>query len=286
VGLIERLLGPNIDKLVAAHDIKRLVELTKHPKAELRVRAVKALADLDDARVVGVLISTLGDADPEVANAARNALRDAGEQAVSGLEEALGSDDETIGAQALELLLEADPPDVTPFVEVLRNGNDRARAVGAEALISLIPQLEDEESQEASFKAMRVALGDRDPDIRAMVAGGLGRLADDRASKALVAQLKDGTEEVREACADALLNVGSSAIPFLLDALGDRNANARGGAARLLGLLGSRIDGDRRFSVIERLQGVTRDRDAGVADRAAKALSHLGAVAMNDEEGA
>ncbi|MCP4900132.1 MAG: hypothetical protein GY906_24440 [bacterium] len=282
MGLIERFLGPNIDKLVAAHDTKKLGELLQHSKGEIRLRAVRALAGLDDARVVGPLIGALGDSDDSVADSATEALRHYGDRAVVGLEDALGNEDENIATRALKLLLRPDPPNVDPFVSALKTGNDRARVVAAETLIGFLPSLAEEESREECFRAMRAALGDRDPDIRALVADGLGKVADERASKALVAQLKDGTETVREACSEAIQHLGTPAIPYLVDALGDRNANARSGAARLLGLLSDAIVDDMRFTVVERLQGVTSDGEAKVAENATEALKQLGAVTLDD----
>lgn len=278
MGLLGRLLGPNVDKLAEARDLSGLFEVLRHPKPEHRVRAIQALADSGESSVMSEIVGALGDPNAEVVNSARAALRNFGGEATGALEQALGAEEEHVSSIALELLLENDPPTVTPFASVLSHGNDQARKLAASTLVDLIPEMDVEESRETCFKALRAALGDKDPDVRVMAAGGLGKLADDRASKALVAQLKDGTEEVREACSGAIEELGSRVVPYLIDALSDRNANARAGAAGLLGRLGPAIDPEEKDPLIERLREATSDREAEVAARARDSLQALGAT--------
>ncbi len=284
MGLIERLIGPNVDKLLARGDLQGLTRLLGHERPQLRARAVGALAELDDSTAVEHLVAALGDPDDGVATAVSSALQHFADRATASLGAALGNDQEVIGKRALGLLLQLDPPPAETLVEACQGGNDRARTLAPPPLAELLPRL-DGEVKERGFRALLAALGDRRPETRSTAAGGLGELADARAAKALTAQLKDGTETVRAACADALQRIGPPVLPYLVDALGDRNANARAGAARLLGLVAADADRQALSEASERLQEAAADRDPKVREQASAAMQRLGMTQDREPSG-
>jgi HEAT repeat protein len=284
MGLIERVFGPNIDRLLADQDLDGLVQVSSHKRSELRCQAVQALAELGGDRAMTEVVAALGDADDQVSRTATSCLRQLGQQAGPVLTVALGREEEAISRAALALLGELEPPPLQSLVSILKNGNDQARDLATSLLISLIPQTCDDDAREQLFRALLPSLGDRQPEVRKRAATGLGELGDERGARALAAQLKDGDESVREACAEALQQLGCPAIPYLLDALVDRNANARAGAARLLaGLLPDENDPDLRSSAVERLQEAVSDREPKVAASATEALGQLGIDPSSEE---
>jgi HEAT repeat protein len=285
MGLIERLLGPNIDRLLAEKDLDGLVQASGHKRSELRCQAIHALAELGGDRAMTEIVAAIGDADEQVTRTATTCLRQLGQQAGPELTRALGHEDEMISQAALELLGELEPPPLPSLVSILKDGNDRARDLATGLLVGLVPQVADDDAREQLFRALLPTLGDRQPDIRRRAAAGLGELGDERGGRALAAQLKDGDESVRDTCADALRQIGVAAIPDLLDALVDRNANARASAARLLGgLLPDEHDPGLRSAAVERLRKAVNDGEARVAEAAGEALARLGIEPSSESE--
>jgi HEAT repeat protein len=279
MGLFERILGPNVDRLLEQGDVPGLTQVLGHKCSELRCQAARALGELEDDQAASSLIEALGDSDSEVAAAAKTSLGRHVARAGTMLGEAIGHEQETISTSALDILLGHEPPMIETLAGVLKDGNDQARARVADALVGLVPQLGGDETREIVFRALLPALGDRQPETRTQAATGLGMLGDPRAAKALSAQLKDGTETVRSACAEALEKLGSPVLPYLVDTLGDRNVNARASSARLLGsIAGTGDPGAEELmeSVVERLREAVEDRDARVRESAIQALDHLG----------
>jgi HEAT repeat protein len=274
MGLFDRLMGPNIDKLLARGDRDRLTEALAHPRPELRMRAVQALGELGDPAAAEALIGILGDSEAAVAAAAETVLGGFGDAVNDALGAALEGETR-VAEKCRELLVDRDPPALSALVEVVKSGGDQARDLAAGALVGVLGEIADADSQEVVFRALLAALGDRRPAVRVRVARGLGTLADSRAAKALAAQLKDGLEEVRDACSESLEALGEPAIPWLIDTLADRNPNARAAAARLLGRLAAESDREMRERVGERLRLASEDRDAEVRRLALEALGRL-----------
>ena len=77
-------------------------------------------------------------------------------------------------------------------------------------------------------------LSDRDPDVRACAAMGLGKLAAPEAVGPLVHCMADESTYVGRIAGNALIQIGKSAVPTLIEALGGKSPAARAGAARAL----------------------------------------------------
>ncbi len=271
MGFLDRFLGPKVETLFEQKDVEGLVVLLAHDKSVTRIRAAEALIQLDDERALEPFVRALADQDEEFVNVITGGLRQFGGRAAPNLGAALA--DEMIAGPALDLLLER--RDISTLITTLNDGVDAARPIAGRALIGLMPTL-DGGDREQGLHALRAAVGNRSPEIRALAATALGVLKDDRAARALAAQLKDGTEAVREACAGSLQAIGPEAAPELLYTLSDRNANARASAAKVLGALAADIDKETRVQVVEELEKASADREKRVSDEANAALAKYG----------
>ena len=78
------------------------------------------------------------------------------------------------------------------------------------------------------------ALADSDPEVRAVAIYALGSRRDESAVTVLVNCLADPSSFLARTAADALIHIGSPALPALTDALKHQDAQARGLAARAL----------------------------------------------------
>jgi HEAT repeat protein len=142
----------------------------------------------------------------------------------------------------------------------LRSRREKARVeaafgLGDLATVRVVPDL------------MR-ALDDRSWDVRAAAVRSLGRLGAVDSVEALVARSANG--QVSSAVVGlALLEVGPSALPHLVDLLDHPDSHVRAGAIRLVGLLGSAGEA-------AALPARLRDPSAEVRAAAAGALGRLG----------
>ncbi len=116
--------------------------------------------------------------------------------------------------------------------------------------------------------ALRDALDDDDRDVRTAVARSLGRLGDGDAAPALVQRLVDGRLP-RASAAQALVTLGSEAVPELLPLVRHEQAGVRAVSIQLLGLLGS----SEEAGVAEE---ALRDPAAEVRAAASGALARIG----------
>ena len=175
---------------------------------------------------------SLADIDSEVSLAAEKALTEMGTAPSAALVAALGGP----GADsALRILLNLGQPAVEYLAGAYKDQDDEVRRRALDGLVELDARLDNDETREIFFRTLLAALGDRSPKHRVFAATQLEAIGDAKAGRGLAAQLKDGDESVRLACRRALAAIGEPAVPNLLDALADRNLNARKIAAELLG---------------------------------------------------
>jgi len=232
MGLLGNLFGPKIDKLKERGDVEGLEAiLASDAKLEHRVDAIDALVELEGDSISEALAAALGDADPAVDRAVETALRGLGANAAEALAARLA---QPIGDRALGLLLDLGDASAEPLQNAAQNDDEACRHRAISGLLDLRRTTGDEATRELCFRTVLAALGDKAPACRAEAAAGLAAFGDPRAAKALAAQLKDGDETVRTACRSTLGEIGSPAVPYLVDALVDRNPNSRLLAAGLL----------------------------------------------------
>ena len=122
--------------------------------------------------------------------------------------------------------------------------------------------------------ALLEALDDRNGDVRAAASRSLGRIGPEEAIEPLVTA---GVERrvPRDVAMLALLDVGPSAVPRLLELTQHPEPRVRASSVELVGLLGEAGDADE-------LPALLRDTAAEVRAATAGALGRLGAAAARD----
>ncbi len=233
MGLFNRLLKPNITKLESHGDVEALAKLVESDdRRDLRCTAIEALARIGGPAAAEPLVRALSDDDSDVARIAKKVIAGLGLESGTWLIGALGGPG---GDAAKDLLLNLGPEAVKLLRGACSDQDEAIRLQALGALVDLDAGLNNDEVRESLFRALLAALGDRSAGCRVLAATRLETLGNAKAGRALASQLKDGDDAVRTACRQALLAIGEPAVPYLLDALQDRNMNSRRLAAELLG---------------------------------------------------
>jgi HEAT repeat protein len=248
------------------------------------LRAIRALAALEDHRAIDVLKRIAAAGGAETAVEAERALFRIGTAAWQR-------------CSALVCLREIGHPSALPHV--MRSLDDPSSNVRLEAVRALgrvpgpgrparlariataeaDPYLRAEalevlrqtgESGPLLVRSAIRCLGDADPDVRAQAAGLLGNLRDRSAVTALMRALDDRHWTVQESAENALHNFGKDAASGLKRGLKDRSPRVRFRSARLAGELG-----DRGFApLLERIAG-KKGEDPEAARAAADAAEKI-----------
>ncbi|HLZ08319.1 MAG TPA: HEAT repeat domain-containing protein, partial [Chloroflexota bacterium] len=117
------------------------------------------------------------------------------------------------------------------------------------------------------------ALTSDDLEVKEQAVETLGQLGGLAAIEALLRALRAEHSFLDRPITRALIQIGSEAVPYLVDALADPNETIRWHAAEALADIG-----DPR--AIESLVGVLEDADSAVRWNAARGLAHLGEPAL------
>ena len=118
--------------------------------------------------------------------------------------------------------------------------------------------------------SLMALLRDHDPDVRAVAARSLGRIAEPRAAGPLLESLAGRRPVPPQAVAQAVMRMGATAQPALAEALDHEAELVRATAVEVLGLVGAITAAAR---VVDALR---RDESLDVRERAAAALGRLG----------
>jgi HEAT repeat protein len=184
-----------------------------------------------------------------------------------------------IGDRALGLLLELGDAGADPLQHAAQHDDETTRLRAVSGLLALAKSTETEATRDQCFRAMLATLGDGAPSCRAAAASGLAAFADPRAAKALAAQLKDGDETVRSACQSTLREIGSPAVPYLIDAVADRNANSKQLAAALLAEAEyEAVEAQDRQAALRTLIDLLGSKSSELAESAATAVRRIPAA--------
>jgi HEAT repeat protein len=277
MGLLGRLFGPKIDKLKQRGDVEGLAAvITSDGKTEDRIAAIDALVELGDDSTARTLVTILGDADGTVDQAAEKAIRGLGNAASGAL---VGGLAQPIGDRALGLLLELGDVGADALQEAAQNDDETTRLHALSGLLALADSTDTDATRDQCFRAVLATLGDKTPSCRAAAASGLAAFGEARAAKALAAQLKDGDETVRSACQNTLSDIGSPAVPYLVDAVVDRNPNSKQLAAALLAEVDfDPVEVQDRQAALRVLVGLQHSKNDELAASAAAAVRRIPAA--------
>lgn len=268
MGIFDKFVRPDVEKLVAKKDIKGLVKVLKSEKdSEIRTRAAEALGEIGDERAVKPLINALGNVNEDLKLNAEIALGEIGEPAVDALIQALQERGWDVKCGAAGALGEIGAKrTVGPLVQALEhNVVSDVRWKAAQALGNMAGLLV-KAGYKRPVKSLIEALGDKDSIVRQVAAEALGEIGDPMAIEPLVKALK--SEDGNVYAAVALAEIGEPALDALIKALEDRDENVRRVAAFGLGRTG-----DER--AVKPLKLHLRDPDPNVRVAAKEALEMI-----------
>lgn len=230
VRLIDALAGRGGNEAVGA-----LVAATEMGAANVRVAAIRALAQLGDAAGLPVLLKALADSDADVANAAQAGLAAfPGSEADAAVLAMLANEDPAQRRAAIEIIAKRQVPDVTnTLVKAAGDGDGQTRLAAIRALGAIAPA------------------GEIAAVVRVLVSAKPGQ--DAQAAEAAVAAVI-ARAEPREAMAEPLIA-----------AMADAGAVERCALLRLLPAAGG-------AQALEAVRGGTRMLDKQVQDAAIRAL--------------
>lgn len=217
-----KIAGAN-DELVQS-SISRLVKALGDARADVRNEASVTLVEVGPA-VVPAVAATLSGKDSRVQLKACEILGQLGADAASTVPDLLKhlkDDDELVVRAAATALgkIHAEPSAVLPELNALLQRKSAAvRIIAVRAIAEYGPEAGD------SVSMMLNLLSDENMMLRASAADALGRTGDSRNEviAALIKALSDENAPVTLNAANALSNMGTPAVPALIQKLADKN---------------------------------------------------------------
>lgn len=199
--------------------------------AHREVRAAAAAWSVDRPRPDSVarLLDLLGDPEPLVRFAAKNALLRIGRESVEGVADRISK----ANGRQLEELLEvaiglAEPRLAAPAQRLVADRSPRVRALTARLIAAV--------GGARAVVAVEALLNDPDSEVRAAAVAGLGQLGHWPSGPAIAAALRDPAWDVRRQAALALRALGAPGLVLLRCALSDDDRYARDIARQVLDL--------------------------------------------------
>jgi HEAT repeat protein len=263
--LIRQLAARGLGQIRDARAVEPLIASLKG-REDVRAAAATALGEIDDERAVEPLIAAVKDPGANVRAAAARALGQLGDvRAVDRLIMGLRDHESVVrGAAAVALGEIGDVKAVEPLINAL-HGREDVRAAAASAL----GQIGDPRAVEPLIAALK--------DLRLCVAAAeaLVKIGAPAAAP-LVASLRDRTEVVRNAAAEALVvQIGAPAVGPLLAGLRDEEESVRQNSAGLLDRIGWAPDSAEAAATY----WVARNKWANSIQLGAAAIGPLGVAA-------
>lgn len=248
------------------------------------LRAIRALAALEEHRAVGLMKRIAAECGPELSEEAEQALFRIGTAAWRRCS-ALACLREIGHPAALKHVIRSlEDPSANVRLEAVRAlgrlpGAGRPARLLSVAVTDPDPYLRAEalevlrqtgETGPGMAESTIRCLGDADPDVRAEAAGLLGNLRDNRAILPLLRLTGDRHWNVQESAENALHNFGREALPAIRRGLNDRSAAVRFRSCRLAGEVA-----DRRFLPVLDRMAKRKAGDPGSAKAAAEAAARI-----------
>lgn len=232
-------------------DTSRLLEDLKSPQPETRARAARVIGNTGGMAVIEELINALGDTEPKVFIAVKEALVLLRPQSNEAVLRALDHEDNLICSGAIELVGEMNLREALPKVtEFLRSPDREIKTAvvrtlikldGARAVQAVAPLIEDPDPkirlhviksigslhEGVNSGIISPRLQDADPDIRRAAIALLARVGDQNCVDDLRAVEHDPDPELAEAARTALTAIGERAVGPYIDNLTHKDVGAR-----------------------------------------------------------
>jgi HEAT repeat protein len=234
-----------------------LVRALDDSRSEVRKSAAQALGDLGDRSALKGLSQALGHKDPDTRRAAAEAMGKLGsDDAVLLLARAVEDKEEGVQMAVIAALKSIGGASAALSLKpALHGGRKNVRVASAAALQSMaIPAATAEERAaiavltgdftgavregQVAAKALMEALSSADVQHRRQAASALGELAPPKAVPSLIRALRDHDAEVRETAARALSCIGHEAVLPLFEVLAAPDVTAQRLAAQAIGRIG------------------------------------------------
>jgi|Deesub1362A_J573_1020465.scaffolds.fasta_scaffold00076_56 HEAT repeat protein len=212
---------PDVEKLRIRGKIKGLIKLLEDDDPEIREAAAEALGDFDEVEVIEALIEALKDKKKEVRWRAAKSL-------------------ESLCRDSTEKLIETFSESYSTLQKI--------------SIAWILSRLRDRKAVNALIDGLK----DEDRYVRRASAMALGRICDERAIYPLIEALKDFDKDVRRRAVESLYRIGKK------DEIGDRSKM--------------------RKVIIKALVGALNDPESDVRGEAAKALEKLGWRPKSEKE--
>ncbi len=293
---VRRWAAHALGLLKDARALDALVGKLQDARSEVRRSAARALGELGDRRALQPLIKVLGGRDPEVRSAAAEALGTLGaEDAVDPLAAAARDPNEPLQLAAIEALQKIGGLPAGGRIRAVMEGSKKAvREAAAAALSSMSFDTNVPEDRAAaavlrgdfdaalregpaSAEALVSALGSRDPGHRLKAVRALQTLRSERALQALLTALDDNDRTVQEAASVALTDLGSTAVPGLLDSLKSEHLSVRSLAALALRGIGDARAAGPLVDTLAELRGRLKN-ESGASEAAQSAANALAEI--------
>jgi len=237
----------------------------KSKNRSVRALACKSLARFKNRAAAFLLVTMLADRDPDVRFHASQSLAALEDTAVNSLVGALGHDEWIVRKQSSDILKKL-ARTVPAVITALRNSLVSEDANVRYWAVKTLCELKDSEVVPA-IKKLFASAG---PEDKISIAGAIsGEEIDEEFKSLLISGLSDPVWNVRKACADALLKLGSRVTRDLLRFLYAQDADKFYWCTKLLGMLK-----DER--AIEPLLEILETADEDRAETAIVALGEIG----------
>lgn len=266
-------------------DISALVEQAKRGGQENRVRAIRALGDLEDHRAIDLLKQLVLDRDPLIASTASDSLVKVGcaawgrcgalhvigmvgdESVATQLIPSLADDSPHVRYDAVRAIARLKSKKVIPELEKIA-ASDPVPEVRSEALRTL---RELEPASKSLYQLALDSIYDDNTTVRLVATRILGDFVDESTLKYFFEKLTDPSWSIRLSAENALINFGASIVPELIEHLQTVPAE---GSCRIISAL-TRIGDQKAVEAIENFQQNVKGKNERLESIARQALAIL-----------
>jgi HEAT repeat protein len=276
--------------------VQPLIDALQDGVVAVRVNAATSLGSYyRDTRVISALLHSADDESARVRSGTARAMAHVQDDRIAAKLQLMTEDSDSDVRLLAASALQYQAGDRMVFERVGLNVEDKV-----ESAIAAI--LSDDVMDEGDMELLR----NSNPRVRARLLEVVGEQQSEQGVKLVIPGLKDINPAVRKTAVDTLARMGASAIPALIDALGDSSQYVRAGAVEALAIIGGeqvikpvcqQMNDDSEIvrrevvralgkfqagdDVVRALRRGLKDSDKDVRDVAEQSLLHLGVNPSN-----